>query len=438
MAYDIQLQKYVFHNSLRNKSYFTQIKPKYFEEPAIALCFNIVVKYFDTYQEFPKQDTIHRIIDSKNLGEKISHKELEALYDIDLNKVDDKWLNRMTESFIRVRTLHTSLLEHVDYIQSVDITEDNVETVVNSALKVYNEKNHINFVTDVGLDFWDVDTHLPDESSRKETTGFQFFDMVSGGGIGVGELWVLMGQSNVGKSIWLTNFAKNFICNGYNTVYISLEMGAKKVNARIGANMFSIPINTYYQDVDSHIVKDRIKKFKKENGIMFETLGRLWVKKFSTSSFSTIDLESFIVNNIEKAMGIKVHMVVLDYLNLMVNWRSPNSDETYGKIKAIAEDLRAVAGANDWSIVTATQITRGATGASDMNSKDVSESMGLINTADLVAGILQTPEMYQEELYDIKLIKNRDGGYLNTRQSFNIKYQYMSISQTSEPYKQGK
>lgn len=438
MAYDINIQKLVYHNSLQNKAYFTQIKPKYFENEHIQEIFKIVTKYFEKYQNYPNLATIHKMIDHTNYSKKLPHEIVDAIYETDVTRVDESWLKRVTEAFIRQRTLALSTVDLINYIQSTEITEDNIESVVNNSLRLYNEKNNINFVTDVGLDFFEVESHLPDAKSTRNSTGYDYFDMVSGGGITEGELWVLMGRTNIGKSIWLSNFAKNFVFNGYNTIYISLEMGEKDVNARIGANMFNVDVNSYYSDVDQHTIKERIKKLRRNNDEMFDSLGRLWVKKFSTSSFSTMDLESFVVNNIEKALGIKVHMIVLDYVNLMTNWRNPNSDDTYKKIKAIAEDLRAIAGANDWSIVTATQITRSAVGNSDMDLQDVSESMGLLHTADLVAGILQTPEMNIENLYDMKLLKNRRGGYINTRQAFQVNYDYMAIRQVSEPHRQGK
>ena len=36
-------------------------------------------------------------------------------------------------------------------------------------------------------------------------------------------------------------------------------------------------------------------------------------------------------------------MVYIDYLNLMKNWRNPNSENTYLKVKQLAEDVKAVA-----------------------------------------------------------------------------------------------
>ena len=45
--------------------------------------------------------------------------------------------------------------------------------------------------------------------------------------------------------MWLCNLAAKSVKNGFNTLYITLEMSYQKVAQRIGANLFNIPINEY-------------------------------------------------------------------------------------------------------------------------------------------------------------------------------------------------
>ena len=70
--------------------------------------------------------------------------------------------------------------------------------------------------------------------------------------------------------------------------------------------------------------------------------------------------------------------MIIDYINIMKNWRNPNSENTYMKIKQIAEDLRAAAQRNDWSIVTATQTKQCLT----LDTKIESRERGLIEIGD--------------------------------------------------------
>ena len=92
---------------------------------------------------------------------------------------------------------------------------------------------------------------------------------------------------------------------------------------------------------------------------------------------------------LKKRIQIKVGAVVIDYINILANYRNQNTENTYMKIKQIAEDLRAMGIRNDWLIVTATQITRNGYNSSDISMTDVAESAGLSHTADVMLGIIQ-------------------------------------------------
>lgn len=427
------LQKILFHHSQRNNKYLNLVQPKFFDNEHIRLAFNISKAYYEKVGKAPTASTLHTLVESKKITDKLPNNVIDTIYDCDLSQYDEVQLDKWTQAFILYKNLNTSLREHLEYIETLeDVDVDNVQTVINNALRMYNEKNKISFSSDSGLDIFDPEAHLPDSSSEKMSTGYEYLDLVSGGGISAGELWVFMGRANVGKSIWLSNFSKNFMVNGYNAVYVSLEMSAKHIIARIGANMFNIPIADYFKNVDQQVVKSRIKQFRTDHSVMFDEMGKIWIKQFPASNFSTIDLENFVYNNIEKSTGMKVHVIVVDYINIMSNWRNPNSEDTYMAIKKICEDLRSIAVSNNWAIISATQTNRGGYNKSNMGMQDVAESAGLLHTVDYLGGIIQDVDMKSKFVYDIKTLKNRNGGYVDTRQRFNISYDYMTITQDAD------
>lgn len=158
----------------------------------------------------------------------------------------------------------------------------------------------------------------------------------------------------------------------------------------------------------------------------FKTIGCLEIKEFPTSTASTTDVENWL-KKMEELKGIKFRLVVLDYINIMKNWRNPNTENTYMKIKQIAEDLRAMAMRNNWTVVTATQFSKGAFSASDVTLEQISESTGLIHTVDGLFGIIQDEMMYMNNEYFLKTLANRNEGYKNSKKRFTINYDYMRI-----------
>jgi predicted ATP-dependent serine protease len=163
----------------------------------------------------------------------------------------------------------------------------------------------------------------------------------------------------------------------------------------------------------------------------FTPPGSLFVKQFPTSQATVLDIEAY-VNQIEEERQIKVGAVVIDYINILANYRNQNTENTYMKIKQIAEDLRAMGIRNDWLIVTATQITRSGYNASDITMTDIAESAGLSHTADVMLGIIQDDLMRANQEYWLKVLKIRDGQGKGSRCRFDIDYEHMRLTETDD------
>ena len=156
-------------------------------------------------------------------------------------------------------------------------------------------------------------------------------------------------------------------------------------------------------------------------------LGKLFIKEFPTSQGTTLDIERY-VKEIEETQKFKVDVVIVDYINILSNYRNPNdASNTYMKIKTIAEDLRGLAVKMDFVCITASQVGRNALNSSDINIEDVSESMGLMHSVDNALGIIMTDDMRVGDLdedgkaqpyYYIKLLKIREGE--NRDQKFRV------------------
>jgi hypothetical protein len=228
------------------------------------------------------------------------------------------------------------------------------------------------------------------------------------------------------NSIWLANMAANSVRLGQNTAVISLEMRDRKLVKRLGSNLLGISMRDYGQaSADGESMKKRLAN------VGYDSLrmpGKLYVKEFPTSSAGVPDVERYL-KKMEESKGIKFKLVVLDYVNILKNWRNPNTENMYMKIKQIAEDLRAMAMRNDWAIITATQVNRSGFGSTDLSINNISESSALGHTVDAMFGIIQDEIMHANREYILKLLANRDDGHKNSRKKFNIDYDFMRITE---------
>ena len=157
--------------------------------------------------------------------------------------------------------------------------------------------------------------------------------------------------------------------------------------------------------------------------------GNLYVKEYPTSQATVPDIESYL-KELEATQGVKLKAIIIDYINILSNHRNPNSENTYMKVKQIAEDLRAMAVRNEWVIITATQINRGGYDSTELNMTHIAESAGLSHTADMIYGIIQDTGMHMQNEYFLKLLKVRNGTGKNSRCLYKIDYNYMRLTET--------
>ena len=421
----VHLEKIFYQYLFQSKDYIHMVKDRFFETDVIKECFKLSAGFYEKYNEAPTKKQLEELVKIRGLEEKITPEKLDIIYDVDLGTYDSEWLEENVEAWIEYKNLDGSVFDLMNYLQTTNVTPENVKDVVNNAKSIILERNNLDFKFDAGLDFFDPDSH-EQPTTDTFTTGYPYIDQVTGGGFSIKTLWVFLGQAKVGKSIWLANMAANSVKEGYNSAYISLEMRDRKVVKRLGANLLGISMREYNKIAhDKDLIKTKIGNIGYEN---MKVPGKLFVKEYPTSSASVQDLERWLLK-MEEMGGFKFKTVFLDYINIMRNWRNPNSENTYMKIKQLAEDLRAMAMRNDWAIITATQVNRAGFDSTDIGMNNVSESAALIHTVDAMFGIIQDPIMHTNNEYILKLLANRDDGHKNTKRKFNINYDYMRIAE---------
>ena len=429
MQFGQDFEKIFFRLSLEKPKYLQAIKYNFYTSEEIDALSFLANKFYAKFSETPTKENLKLLVQNHPKSkERVSDNILEMVFDVDLDKYDEEWLTNTAESWIKWRTFNTSLTDTIEYIKTTDVNPENVDAIVTKVKGLINDRNNLTFNSDLGLNFFDFDSHDQKEAD-KVSTGYNFLDRMLGGGYDRGgNLVVYAGEQNIGKSIYLANDAANFVKMGTNTVVITAEMAAHKFVKRIGSNLLNININDYAEKAKN---RDHIKRRLETVGDGFTPPGNLYVKQFPTSQATVLDIEAYVAQ-IEEELQIKVGAVVIDYINILANYRNQNTENTYMKIKQIAEDLRAMGIRNNWLIVTATQINRNGYNSSDISMTDVAESAGLSHTADVMLGIIQDDLMRANQEYWLKVLKIRDGEGKGNKCKLNIDYNFMRLIETDD------
>ena len=392
MQFGQDFEKIFFRLSLEKVKYLQAIKTGFYTSEEIDALSFLANKFYNKFNETPTKEQLALLVQNHPKSkERVSDNILNIIFDVDLDQYDEEWLTSTAESWIKWRTFNTSFTDTIEFIKTTTVTPENVEAIVTKVKGIINDRNNLTFNSDLGLDFFDFEAHDQKET-EKVSSGYNFLDSMLGGGYDKGgNLVVYAGEQNIGKSIYLANDAANFVKMGTNTVVITAEMAAHKFVKRIGANLLSVNINQYAEKAKN---KEHIKRRLETVGDGFTPPGNLFVKQFPTSQATVLDIEAY-VNQIEEERQIKVGAVVIDYINILANYRSVYN-------------------------------------ASDITMTDIAESAGLSHTADVMLGIIQDDLMRANQEYWLKVLKIRDGEGKGTKCKLNIDWNYMRLTETHE------
>jgi len=416
-----------FHYILENQLFLEVSKSEYFANTNIRELFDVAKEHALRYKEPPSKDQMIELLRVKGIGEKYSTEVIEGLYNtkVLLSQYDDEWLEQNVGPWIQVRNLDNVMRKAIAFMKTTKVTAENASEVVEKIRHMLTSETVIDFSFNIGSDFFDPTAHLQTRLART-STGYDYIDLCLKGGWWKGSLIVFLSGPKAGKSLWLGNLALASVQQGHNTAYVTFELQEEIINMRIGANMFTIPLDDYENWAkDQDMLKRKIQQTKQNSIIPF---GKLHVKEFGSSTCSVNDLRTYLKKT-EEVLGIKFANVFVDYINIMKNWRNPNTENTYMKIKQIAEDLRAMAMEEKWAVITATQTNRGGWETSDLNITNISESAALLHTVDVLFGIITNAEMKFRKEYYLKCLANRVAGYENTKKRYSVEFNYARIEE---------
>ena len=222
-------------------------------------------------------------------------------------------------------------------------------------------------------------------------------DKITNGGISPKTLTVLLCGTGVGKTLVKTHFASQYLKQGLNVLYITMEMAEERIGERIDANLLDIDIS------DLHIIpKDSFQKKLDKLDI-----GRLIIKEYPTAGAHVGHFRA-LLRELKIKKDFTPQVIILDYLNICsssrVKWAA--NMNTYIYIKSIAEEIRGLAVECNVPIITSSQLNREGFSSSDPDLSNTSESFGLPATADLMLAIIAKDDGVGSQIL-FKQLKNR-------------------------------
>ena len=340
--------------------------------------------------------------------------ELKEVPDVGEGHYD--WFMAEFEGFSRRQELERAILKAADMIEEGDY--DPVEKLIKDAVQ-------ISLTKDMGTDYFeDPRARLMKikDNNGQVSTGWPTMDKRLFGGMNRGELNIFAGGSGSGKSLFMQNIAINWISQGLNGVFLTLELSEELCAMRMDAMVANVATKEIFKDMDTLEMKIRMVGKKS---------GNLRIKYMPAQS--NVNQIRAYLKELEVQTGKKADFIMVDYLDLVMPVSAKVSpSDLFVKDKYVSEELRNLAREFEILMITASQLNRSAVEEIEFDHSHISGGISKINTADNVFGIFTSRAMRERGRYQIQLMKTRSSSGVGQKVDLEFNLESLRITDPGE------
>lgn len=421
------IEKLLFKKALTDKNWLNivtnAVDPNWISTKYIGSLLEMLSKYYSKYESSPSLNIVQAMVkkhnerhpsEDFNMGEV---NELLAEIQVVGNGMPEDAVNSNLKEYIRRKALSASLYESLDVLDNAEKDSDRYQKVIDKCLEKFDKVQKITFNdTDLGMDYFDEKAMAEHweflrNPDAKIKTGWESVDRYTNGGfLKCGRMLALfMAQAGLGKSVFLSNLAVNILKQNLSVVVISLEMSQ----------------DVYAQRFDSHISKKNINRLRENEQAAVDRIKRfyqaypnahLYIKEYPPRSVNSKTIEQYLDNL--KTSGKRFDVLIVDYLNLVLPNRP--SDSMFRDGMSVSEELRSLSYKFNVPVISAVQSNSEGMNNADIDMQNVSESRGIVHTADALFALFQKPEDRENGKLGFKIIKNRLGGRVGSHSTFKM------------------
>ena len=358
------------------------LEAKYFD-PELRPIIKFIKQYFEKYHSTPTPEQI-----KAETGYKLTTKQLTP------DQI--QYCAEEIEKFCRRKALEIAVLSSPQWIENNEYQklEDEIRKAITISLK-----------NDLGLRYFEnIEQRLNSllNENQTQSTGWKELDDALFGGISRKELVLVSANSGGGKSITLANLGYNFVYQGLNVLYISLELSEHVVAQRFDSMFTGIGRREWKNKVDEIAV--RLKQIKENQNIGVIDIVHM------PSGTTPADIRAYL-KNYYLHYKMMPDLLIVDYLDLMYPNQKVDYSDIWTKDKLCSEQLRDIGVEYNMFVATASQLNRSAVGETYHNHSMIAGGISKVNTADVYWSIIMSDEMRAagEIAFQLQKTRNSDG-----------------------------
>lgn len=372
---------------------FPHLTKNMMQNPENGEIVEAVNNFYSTYSRYP---TVRELYDLHIKAEDVKNK-LKELGAVKIGNYKEDILYKKIEEFIQLRKTFNLFVKGATAIKTLN----NADAIDYKLIEDLRLASNFTIRSNDGLDINDGIGSFVEYLNRKTAfvpTFSQVLNQYFFGGYPSGMLTVWYGESNIGKSTYLCNDAAFAFSQGYDVLYVTLELNKYEVLKKIMANLTGIPVSQLGLHSEEYF-SNALKKISQSNIVILE---------YEAWSISSFDIQNTINDMITKN-GFRPHIVFIDDINSMSSTKKSQEGKGHEDLGYVTKELENLGKYYDIPVVTCSQFNRSGYGTTKHSATNVGESLKIFQKSSNGIAIGRDDLMIQRGMYELNIIKNRCG-----------------------------
>jgi archaellum biogenesis ATPase FlaH len=350
------------------------------------------VKEYDSFPSFSETQLAIKDVTASN--------HLIHIMSIDVTEYNDEFLLDEIEIFFQEKMIKNLMIYTFENVEKHDLAmcRDVPDKMREAFAFSFNDSIGLNIFSDESEERMYNAIHTKDAIIP---TGLIDLDRLIGGGLHEKTLTLFLAQTNMGKSLIMSSIAVANLLQNKNVLYITCELSEEATAQRIIANMLDTGINsldTLTRD-QFHDHYTRIRKQVEQ---------KFFVKEYPAKGMDTNSIRN-LLKELELKQKFVPDVIYVDQIGNMNPIYRVRNDNTYTEMGKVTQELRGLSMEIGPPVVSVIQTNRDGFGKSELDLSNTGDSIGFVQTADIVIGVSQSEELRKVGKYLWGILKNRYG-----------------------------
>ena len=391
------------HEFMSNHTFFEDLNPiidqNMFTDPNLKTFVGVMKNYYERGGVVPSYEMMD--VELRNF----SHSDRETeIYEAILDKVKET----PSEGTDRIRELAEKFFRQQNIVKTANeilkIAGNGDSDKYDACVGLLNDAMTKGIHNDFGESLFDhLDETLSDDYRVPIPTGIKKIDETLEGGLGKGELGVIIGPTSFGKTSLTTAMASYAAEQGFKVLQIVFEDRIKQIQRKHIGRITGIEAKDLSKPDNIEVVKATLAAYPLKEAMQ----NNLRIVKFPSGEKTARQIERFIKKLINS--GFKPDLTIIDYFECLEHENDKSISNEYEKEGKTMRRFEAMAGELDMAIWIPSQGTKESINLELVTMDKIGGSVKKAQIAHVIMSIARTVDDIANNKATIAILKNRAG-----------------------------